>query len=657
MATVLSRALKLPGKKSHDPREYDPLTQADSDESEDDLVINIQQNGFQNGQSSRGSNHDPDSDIGRVSKRVQQRPVDSKLDGMSTSGGLDPELKTSSSVISYVRTTVFLLTVVISMIMVLVCAFLIPCPLRDQHNIWTLKVGQETGVLSPLELFDVNMDGVPDILLSFSSLKSNTSEDVPRHQLSVAALSGINGSTLWNVHVQEDIRSIQCGRLTLGLQLNKTCLITGTSKLLQVISATSGITLWTMNPSHVLGGTMAAPAVILPDLDDDNTNDLLVLTIGETQPDLGFLLVSGRTGVPLGVMVKYGIMGEGRLLGPQAHYTSQGAIYILFGFGNVQAVSLRDIYAQANNRDSFPSILQKNEPDWEKRRTVNLSKLINVYSAAVEFLQTMPVFGSNCSDLLITTKNGLSLLRGQDLEQRWSLNLNNISSLPQPGYFNNDGNLDYLLQVQTNHVKKVIIVDGTSGESLWEWEVSWNQQEAQAASVLTHDGKSIFLFWGEGSAVSNSSVLQAKVNPHLYLIHPTYPVVLLDLYNVSTTIIASAVGIKELEKDAFFTILTADQELGTSDKLAQALVVHKLGMRWALSHSRAVSLGNANIRPKIEDVKKILTRLKFSSIPQMLKNLHVNCEKATNNGGVEALIPVPDNLLDEEDFSPKDINL
>ncbi|XP_053325036.1 protein FAM234B [Spea bombifrons] len=622
MATVLSRALKLPGKKSHDPREYDPLTQADSDESEDDLVINIQQNGVQNGKNTRGSNPDQDSDGEEVSKRVQQRPVHSKQDGLSTSGGLDTELKSTSSVVAYVRTTVFLLTVVISMIMVLVCAFLIPCPFRDQQNIWTVSVGQETGVLSPLELFDVNGDGSPDILLSFLSTKNNTSKATSRHTLAVAALSGLNGSIMWNASVPEDICSIQCGQLILGPQHNTTCLLTGTSKLLRVVSATSGVTLWTMSSIHVLSGTIAAPAVILPDLDDDDINDLLVLTIGETQPDLGFLLVSGRTGKPLGVMVKYGIMGEGRLIGPQAHYTSQGAIYILFGFGNVQAVSLRDIYAQAYNRDNFPSILLKSEPDWEKRRTVNFSKLINVYSAGVEFLQTMHVLGSNCSDLLVTTKNGLSLLRGHDLEHRWDLNLSNISSLPQPGYFNNDRNLDFLLQSQSSNSKKVVVIDGTSGESLWEWEVSWHHQEAEAASVLTPEGKSVFLFWGGEVSTSNNSVPRVGVNQqwnkHLYLLHPTYPGVLLDLFNISTTIVASAVGIKELEKDAFLTLLTADQVLGSSDRLVQDLLVHQLSIRWALSHSLALPVGNANMRPQVEDVKKILTRLKFSNIPQML---------------------------------------
>ena len=47
--------------------------------------------------------------------------------------------------------------------------------------------------------------------------------------------------------------------------------------------------------------------------------------------------------------------------------------------GNIQAVALRDIFVQAQNRDSLPPSLQIEEPEWEKRRSVNLSELIDVY--------------------------------------------------------------------------------------------------------------------------------------------------------------------------------------------------------------------------------------------------------------------------------------
>ncbi|XP_075689731.1 protein FAM234B [Rhinoderma darwinii] len=622
MATVLSRALKLPGKKSHDPREYDPLTQADSDESEDDLVINIQQNGVQNGKG-RGASQDRDSDDEGMSKRVQQRPVDNKQDGLSTTGSLEPELKPLSSLISCVRTTVFLLTVVVSMVMVLICAFLIPCPMNGQHNTWTLHVGYDTEFSSPLELFDVNKDGVPDILLPFLSSRIHTPQDMVKQPPFLSVLSGNSGSVLWSRHTQEYLRSIQCGQVVIKPEQNDTCLLTGIYKLLSLISASTGESLWTMSLNHVSSGTIAAPAVILPDLDDDFTSDLLVLTIGESQPDLGFLLVSGRTGKTLGGIVKYSIMGEGKLLGPLIYYTSQRAIYILFGFGNIQAVALRDIYAQAKIGGNFPSALQRIDPDWEKRRAVNHSNLINVYSAGVEFLQTVPVYLSNFSDLLVTTKETVTLVRGQDLEQRWIINLNNIYSHPQPGYFNSDGNLDFFIQVQSNTTqKKVIIIDGSTSQSLWEWEISWHEheKETEAISLLTTDGKSVFLFWGEGAVLGNNSQIPYRKSDfhlvrHLYLLCPTYPGVVLDLFNVSSSIVSSAAGIRDLEKDALLAIVTAEQEQSTPGNMSRNLTVSKVGMRWALSSSHALSLRSANMRPKVEDIKRILSRLKFSSLP------------------------------------------
>lgn len=62
---------------------------------------------------------------------------------------------------------------------------------------------------------------------------------------------------------------------------------------------------------------------------------LKVSTSLALQPDVFFILVSGKTGTALGGPVKYNINGEGKVIGPQVHITSQGAIYILFGFGKM----------------------------------------------------------------------------------------------------------------------------------------------------------------------------------------------------------------------------------------------------------------------------------------------------------------------------------
>lgn len=41
--------------------------------------------------------------------------------------------------------------------------------------------------------------------------------------------------------------------------------------------------MWTLNPNHLSNGTLAAPVVVLPDLDGDGARDLAVLAIGELQ--------------------------------------------------------------------------------------------------------------------------------------------------------------------------------------------------------------------------------------------------------------------------------------------------------------------------------------------------------------------------------------
>lgn len=41
--------------------------------------------------------------------------------------------------------------------------------------------------------------------------------------------------------------------------------------------------MWTLDPDHLSNGTLAAPVVVLPDLDGDGVRDLVVLAIGELQ--------------------------------------------------------------------------------------------------------------------------------------------------------------------------------------------------------------------------------------------------------------------------------------------------------------------------------------------------------------------------------------
>ncbi|XP_026559290.1 protein FAM234B [Pseudonaja textilis] len=592
MATVLSRALKLPGKKSPDLGEYDPLTQADSDESEDDLVLNLQKNGgVKNGKSPVGEIQDVDSDVetGTAKQHLSEGITEEYPSEMNN--GL--EQKTSSSLMPYLRTAIFLLTVVISMILVLVCAFLIPCPPRDLHNTWIHNLGQVAdGVLFPPELFDVNNDGLPDVLLSFTALKNASVLGVSTPWVTIIALSGMNGSILWSSHVKEGILGVQCKNLDSAFSAQPVCLVTGTSAFLSLLSAPSGKPVWTFDTSHFSNGILAAPAVIIPDVDGDRISDLMVLTLGKTQPELSFILISTKTGNPVGGPVKYSINRSGKLINPQTYITCHGAVYILFGFGKMSSCFLILI--------SF---------------THYFFFLSASCSDGVVFLQAVKSPDSNCSDLLITTEHGLTLLRGQDLEQRWTLEQPDIDSQPCPGYFNDDQTVDFMLQAQHGNVsRKILVVDGKSGLPVWNYELPYHMRKSDALSVLTLDKKSVFLFWANEKQSLFKSLEPRPRTHHLYLLHPTFPSVLLDLSNTTDPVIASSIGINDLQKDAFYIMVTRSP---TSEHQPGVLSVRKLRLRWALmTQSRDVPLKDTDPKINHGELRRILSRIKFIDFAQ-----------------------------------------
>lgn len=142
----LTPCLTLAGKKSPDLGEYDPLTQADSDESEDDLVLNLQQKngGVKNGKSALGEAPEPDSDV-EAAGTAKPHHSEVTTEGYPAEPLGSLEQKATSPLVAYVRTSVFLLALGLSMLLVLLCAFLIPCPPRDLHSTWSRHLGSQAG--------------------------------------------------------------------------------------------------------------------------------------------------------------------------------------------------------------------------------------------------------------------------------------------------------------------------------------------------------------------------------------------------------------------------------------------------------------------------------------------------------------------------------
>ncbi|XP_043535935.1 protein FAM234B [Chiloscyllium plagiosum] len=624
MAAALSRALKLPGKKIHDLGEYDPLRQADSDDSEDDSDLSYQKNGTVQTEGSVEAACDGDTDaaVEMHTLKMKQRRLDepSSTEVHATEVSDEFTVKARTSLVPCLRTAAFLLTLAFAMVLVLACAFFIPCP-RSQPLMtsWNRSLGQAASFPSVMTLWDVNDDQVSDVIISFSSTGKVQDQRgglrpqaVLKLHTSVAVLSGVDGSVLWTSLAPERLKFIQCGIGYLGGP-GSVCLLVGISHMLKVVNSSSGSSLWEMKSVYRSHQIPAAPAVLLPDVDGDGFTDLLLgsrpAVLTSRLRDISFVFVSGATGALIGRSVSYNVTGEGKLIGPKAYVSGEGTLYVLFGYGNIQAVALKDIYTQANGKGSLPPSLQSQDSIWEWKRNENLSELYS--NDSVRDVQTLSRHGGSDSDILITTKSRLHILNRQRLLQVWSANGSSIESSPVTGFFNEDDTLDFLIQIMNrSNVRESLIIDGSSGEELWKANVDCRVQEA--ASVPMSNGRSAFLFWTEACGVAHLGQMTDIYSPnqyHLYLLHPLYPSVLLQLANSTALVTASATGLLEQQKDAFCITVTMGTARWSRESHTGHLMVTGLGLNWAISHSRTVALEDG----AVTTIQKIVSKIQFTA--------------------------------------------
>ncbi|KAM8824195.1 protein FAM234B isoform 1-T1 [Synchiropus picturatus] len=684
MAAALSRALKLPGKKGSELGEYDPLTQADSedDSEDDDLVLNYPRNGLgrdlchgsskpRGGRSGRHITAGDDAPDEEDEWR-EQPPSKSGQDGDQAKpwgpagddgrgpppsggpGSCEAEEK-RLRIKTAVRTLCFVVPLVCAGALVLLCAFLIPCRSGGlaKRSQWERALGEAGGVTPPaLTLWDIDGDSVDDIILGVTDW-TNGSHLLPANKIySAVALSSARGHMLWRKTMKETVMYIQCGLQPPSSQL-PACLLIGKS-IIVAVNVTTGKTLW----SNKALKNIESQAVLLPDLQGDLVPDLLLATLPEDETlDLSLTLISGLTGEKLGQSVPFNLTGQGKLIGPLIHETQQGSYYVLFGLGNVEAVSLRDVYARATGRPPVAPLLRRRDPVWEGLKKTNSSSFIHIYrgSERVDFLLPLVAgFGNNhnCLDqlsnrnssrsdwVLVYGSSKLSLLRQRDVHKQWTFISPPLHSQPVPGHFNDDGVLDLFVQHSANGVMKALVIDGANSRVLWSEEFVCPRLVMEPSAVFTSGSQSAFLFWAGDPIRAQRNVSRPTVSPagllrwdltdlrrlmlqvspaaaplirKLFLLHPAFPTILLELNSTTDTSVTSAVSYQPSQSDATYISVssrpTTDSESGTR-------VIRSIGLRAAISRAHLVRLGDQDKtgpdKAGTLEVTKFFRRLAFT---------------------------------------------
>ncbi|XP_044036659.1 protein FAM234B [Siniperca chuatsi] len=686
MAAALSRALKLPGKKGSELGEYDPLTQADSeDESEeDDLVLNYPRNGLgrdsclgtgssklRGGRSGRlvGAEDEAQEDEEEEEDEWRNRlPSKSRQDrddmkgtqywshrdsgrdrdredrgGPGPLGGAglgvhstDAEEK-KMRMKNAVRSAFFLVPLVCATLLVLLCAFLIPCQKEELEKRlqWERALGDAGGVTPPaLALWDVDGDSVEDVFLGVTEWTNDSHPTQGNKIYSAVALSAVSGQVLWRKVMRESVMYIQCG-LQLSTQPSPVVLLIGKS-IIMAVNGTTGKNLWS-----ALLKNIESQVVLLPDLQGDSVPDLLIATLPADEAlDLSLTLVSGLTGAKLGQPVPFNLTGQGKLIGPLLHETQQGAYYILFGLGNVEAISLRDIYFRATGKMPITQALRRKDSGWEALKKTNSSSFIHIYrgSERVEFLLPLVAgFGNNHNSLdtvsnlnstksdwvLVYGSSKLSVLRQRDIRKEWTFNSAPIHSQPAPGHFNDDGILDLFIQHSANGIMQAQVVDGANGHLLWTAEFVCPRLVLETSAIFTSTGQSAFLFWASEPIKVQKNVTKTTVAPgvaaaeplirKLFLLHPAYPTILLELASTTDTTVTSAVSYQERQKDATYITVSSRP---TTDSEPGARIVKSMSLRAAITKGQIVRLGESNkagepSKPAAFEVNKFFRRLSF----------------------------------------------
>ncbi|NXQ34426.1 F234A protein, partial [Alaudala cheleensis] len=453
------------------------------------------------------------------------------------------------------RTAAFFISLFLCLIIVFAFSFIIPCPERPVSERTWFQYYDNAVPYKFLAIEDVNEDKVQDVLFAFKSSNGSSSfnvscldEGLPSPCAFLAAVSGTNGSVLWESPAAEDLQWLQCGIQQLGMAEAPGCLLVEKPLSLRAVSLRTGEVLWKQSRDFGANYTVLTPLSVIPDVDNDGVQDLMIFVTKEGQ--IKTFIHSGKTGQQMGLS-SLSVDGSARYV----RLNLRSSSYFLFYTGTALPGNSKTCWGFL-----FGFTVKGKNSKPHSKTIHGLKSLIISLSLFrfrdIQYLAKVP--GQSRDNILVVSSEMARLISTKDLHTVWTLNVSHVLSEPLLGYYKPDV-LGIVLESEIGHNrKKVMIIESGSGAVQWELQLDSGAGSPGPATLSTADHRSAFLIWGDYQEPGNETRHSAPLQK-LYLFHPSYTNVLLELRNSTDQVTAFTAALFERSRHACYVLLRGPQ--------------------------------------------------------------------------------------------------
>uniref|UniRef100_A0A7N4V7V5 Family with sequence similarity 234 member A n=1 Tax=Sarcophilus harrisii TaxID=9305 RepID=A0A7N4V7V5_SARHA len=332
------------------------------------------------------------------------------------------------------RTVIFFFSLFICLFVVFIISFIIPCPDKSiSQKMW--RINYNAAVTYDFMTFkDISEDTIQDILFlykedsngdSSNSNNSCTNQGFSTPCVYLAALSGTNGSVLWERPVAQDVAYMECVDRHMMEGPPSGCFIVGKQHSFLAVDSSIGEIMWNQPWPFGDNDSVLTPFLTIPDLTGNEIQDLLIFT--KSGRRIKTYLFSSNTGDQVGSLSYLNLEGE---VGYLMHITYTGAYYILFHSASyIYAYPLKDLYEEmTGGKDLF---MEDNY--WQKMIDNITHRILPFSSGTIRYLINVPVLKKK--DILLVKTDRCELFDGQMFSLQWTLNASEVVRKPVLGYY------------------------------------------------------------------------------------------------------------------------------------------------------------------------------------------------------------------------------